>query len=171
MPDQTTQVHILGFSFSIPTPYVSGHVCTQAEAHALNRLLVRGTSKGLHKVLSGEMYEAERRDLPLTAETKQVIASAGEDYIAEFRAGFAEGHEEVRATKVEASRIARQLLEAQLNRQGRSLSSLSSGEQEMLLNDLVNSEKVRNEALRRVSVTREIAERAHDELLSAEGSS
>ena len=113
-------INILGFKFALSAPYVSGHVCTAAEAQALNKMLVRGTSKGLHKVLTGELDKVKKRSLPLDGETRALIARAGEEHISEFREGFAQGHDVVRATKVESARIARQLLEAQLNHEGRS---------------------------------------------------
>ncbi len=164
---------ILGFEFQLPANYAQGHICTPAEAEALNRLLVRGLAKGLHKVLS---TKHEGHELsgggPLSQDEIAEFQEAGLEYIAEFTLGFALGHDVARAIRLECDRLAKQTLEVQLNRAGKSLKDLPGEELRTLLNDLAKSEKVVNEANRRVSVTQEIALKAQAELQEAlEGTS
>lgn len=143
-------VQILGFKFLIPTPYHAGHVCTASEADMLNRMLVRGTSKGLFKQLSSASgADAQAR---------------GEEYIADYALGFAQGHDTQRSIRIEADRIARGILEARLYAKGQTSHDLEPHTLAEELSALASSEKVRAEAERRTKVTQEIAERAHDEL-------
>jgi hypothetical protein len=161
---------ILGHSFQLPAPYNAGHVCTQAEAEALNRLLVRGLAKGLHKIIDSRQA-ARAKDSHGTFGLDDLAddQEAGLEYINEFVLGFSLGHDVARAIRLECDRLAKQLLEVQLNRSGRTLKDLSADEQRTALADLARSEKVVNEANRRVSVTQEIAQRAQAELQEALG--
>jgi hypothetical protein len=162
--------HILGFSFDLPAPYTAGHVCTLAEAEALNRLLVRGLAKGLHKVLDTRNTAHELSGGgPLSADEVAASQEAGLEYISEFVLGFALGHDVARAIRLECDRPAKQLLEVQLNRQGKTLKDLPADELRSTLTDLARSEKVLTEANRRVSVTQEIAQKAQAELQEALG--
>ncbi len=166
----TTPVRILGFALDLPQPYSAGHCCSAAEAAALNRILVKGLSKGLHKVLSAGLrptgYENARG---LSEDQKSDIVARGEEYVADYCLGFAQGHETQRAIRVECERIARQMLETTLYRQGKKLGDLPDGERDEEIARLAASEKVREEAERRIRVTQEIANRAHDDLLEVLG--
>lgn len=166
----TTNVSILGTTLSIAHPYAPGHVCSAAEADALNRLLVKGISKGLFKVLTNArsglgLAHGETAD----ADQQSELITRAEAYVLEFAEGFAQGHERLRSIRLECDRIARQLLDTQLNREGRTARELSADEQHSRLSELAQSEKVRTEAERRVNVTQEIAQRAHGDLLSSMG--
>ena len=158
---------ILGFQFQLPTPYAVGHICTLAEADALNRLLVRGLAKGLHKVLDSGLTDYAPG--PLSDDERAELTERGLEYINEFVLGFALGHDVARAIRLECDRLAKQTLEVQLNRQGKSLKDLPSDQLRTTLADLARSEKIVNEANRRVSVTQEIAQRAEAELQEALG--
>ena len=160
--------HILGFSFHLPSPYSAGHTCTAAEAESLNRLLVRGLAKGLHRVLDTRHVAHEMSGGgPLSQDEIAASQEAGLEYIQEFVLGFALGHDVARAIRLECDRLAKQLLEVQLNRQGKILKDLTPDEQRSALTDLSRSEKVVTEANRRVSVTQEIAQKAQAELQEA----
>jgi hypothetical protein len=166
MPSAT----ILGFQFELPSPYATGHQCTLAEAEALNRLLVRGLAKGLHKVIDAR-HEAHERsgDGPFSQDEVAETQEAGLEYINEFVLGFALGHDVARAIRLECDRLAKQTLEVQLNRQGKTLKDLPADQQRTALIDLARSEKIVKEAERRVSVTQEIALKAQAELQEALG--
>ena len=162
-----TSIRILGFDFTLASPYAAGHTCSHNEAQTLNRALVKGISKGMFKVLT-----AARGALGLTAsyptldvDQRAAMYEAGLAYIAEFTEGFALGHERTRAIRIECERIARQLLEAQCNAKGASARDLPETELVARLSELASSEKVRGEAERRVQVTLEIAQSAHADLL------
>ena len=159
---------ILGFQFQLPAPYAVGHSCTLAEAEALNRLLVRGLAKGLHKVIDSG-YDDCRVPRDPSADERAEITELGLEYIAEFVLGFALGHDVARAIRLECDRLARQTLEVQLNRQGKTLKDLPVDQQKVALADLARSEKVVSEANRRVAVTQEIALKAQAELTAALG--
>jgi len=162
---------ILGFEFQLPAPYATQHVCTAAEAEALNRLLVRGLAKGLHKVLDSKLVEAHERSGsgPLSVDEIAEAQEAGLEYIREFILGFALGHDVARAIRLECDRLARQALEVHLNRQGKGLSDLSPDVLRAELAQLAKSEKIVAEANRRVAVTQEIAQKAQAELQEALG--
>jgi hypothetical protein len=161
---------ILGQSFELPAPYNTGHVCTAAEADTLNRLLVRGLAKGLHKVIDATLDDCSVPRDP-TADERAGITEAGLEYIEEFTLGFALGHDVARAIRLECDRLAKQTLEVQLNRQGKTLKDLPADQQRTTLIDLARSEKIVKEAERRVSVTQEIALKAQAELQEALGGS
>jgi hypothetical protein len=158
----TTTIRILGQQFTIQHKYTAGHVCTQNEANVLNRALAKGISKGLHKVLAQTRSQHD----PQTGDGQAELQRAGEDYIAEFVVGFAQGHERLRAIRLEAERIAKQLVSIQLNAAGRT--EIAPGELATMLDELVASEKVRSEAERRVALTFEIAQDAYAELDSGD---
>lgn len=161
---------ILGFQFDLPSPYATGHQCTLAEAEALNRLLVRGLAKGLHKVLdSGLADHAHMEGGELSADQRSELTELGLEYINEFVLGFALGHDVAKAIRLECDRLAKQTLEVQLNRQGKTLKDLPADQQRSALTDLARSEKIVKEAERRVSVTQEIALKAQAELQEALG--
>jgi len=162
---------ILGFSFDLPAPYAAGHPCTLAEADTLNRLLVRGLAKGLHKVLDAGLWEPDRLGSADQAseDKKAELTEAGLEYIEEFTLGFSLGHDVARAIRLECVRLAKQTLEVQLNRAGKKLSDMPAGELRTLLSDLAKSERIVKEANRRVSVTQEIALKAQAELQEALG--
>lgn len=166
----TTPVKVLGFSYELPQPYAVGHCCTAAEASALNRILTRGLAKGLYKVLSSGLKPlGHDRAEGLSDAQRSGVESMGLEYIADFCLGFSAGHETTRSIRVEAERIARQMLETQLYKQGKSLKDLHEKEREAHIDQLAVSDRVRAEAERRVRVTQEIAERAHGELLESLG--
>ena len=153
----------MGFTFNLAHPYAAGHICSVAEAAALNRALVRGTSKGLFKALTAASSASAAR--PLSPDERSALQQKGEDYIAEFALGFAEGHDRLRAIRMESERIAKQLLATTLNARGEDASALEPAAFAAEVARLAQSEKVRTEAERRVNVTQEIAQRAHSELL------
>lgn len=166
----TSQVRILGFTFELPQPYSVGHVCSTAEAAALNKVLVKGISKGLYKVLAAALRPTGYTSAAgVAVEAAAKIWAAGNEYISDYSLGFSEGHEIQRAIRIEAERIGRQMLETQLYKQGKSLKDLSEADKTDQIAQYASSDKVRTEAERRVKVTQEIAEKAHGELLESLG--
>lgn len=166
----TTSVKILGFNYELPAPYSAGHTCSATEADALNKILAKGLSKGLHKVLAAGLKPTGFTAVShLSPDQASDIAAMGEEYIRDYCIGFSRGHDTTRAERTEANRIARQMLETALYKQGKKLTDLTAGEQEEQISVLANNEKVLAEASRRVKVTQEIAERAHGELLESLG--
>jgi len=160
------QIHILGFDFDLSAPYSAGHTCTHNEAQILNRALVKGISKGMFKVITSACSElGETNGAPLSQDQRSYVVERARAYIAEFVEGFAQGHERSRAIRIESERIAKQLLEAQQNARGATTRDLAPAELQARLDELVSSEKVRAAAERRVQVTLEIAQSAHQDLL------
>jgi hypothetical protein len=162
-------VKILSFDYDLPQPYSAAHSCSPAEAEALNQLLAKGMAKGLYKVLAAGIARTGVSDSKfLTDDQRSDIEDQGLEYINDFSLGFAQGHDFQRSLRVEAERIARGILESQLYKQGKSIKDLGDGEKTERISLLAGSESVRDEALRRVKVTQEIASRAHIELLGEE---
>lgn len=163
-------VNILGLSFQLPQPYSAGHTCSAAEADALNKVLVRGLSKGLYKVLKRALERlGYSSGSSLTSDEKPDVLAQGQEYIEDFAVSFSVGHDEARAVRTESLRIARALVETKLNATGQRTSDLNVQDYEAQVQKLAASERVQSEAQRRVKVTQEIANRAHDELLEALG--
>lgn len=152
------QVIILGFSFSFPAPYHEGHVCTVAEAETLNRVMLRGGSKGLHKAIV-----AERERGGIEADVLKV----GRDYISDYAITFSQGYERLRAIEVEAKRIAESAISERLYAQGKTPGDIGKAAYESLVIDLSTSEAVRNEASKRVDAVRKIAQDVHSDLSRA----
>lgn len=168
----TSPVKILGFSYELPQPYNVGHICSVAEAAALNRVLTKGISKGLYKVLAGALRATGFNSREgLGADAAAAIQEMGAEYVSDYCLGFSAGHDVQRSIRIEAERIARQMLETSLYRKGQSLKDLTEKDRISQIDQLASSEKVRAEAERRVQVTQEIAGRAHDELLESIGAS
>ncbi len=152
-------LQILGLSLSTPEPYTKGHVCTAAEAAALNAVLTRGLAKALHREI------AEARDAgqePASVETASLITS--------FLQGFAEGHERLAAIQSEARRIGRARAEAAVYRTGKRLEQLAKGEQEELIVREAGKSEVLAEATRRIDLMRSIGTASALEELAGEAS-
>jgi hypothetical protein len=157
-----TKLIILGLEVSTPEPYAAGHVCTLAEAAALNAALTRGLAKGIHRRLR-ERYDAEGRETPSEADRAEIAK-----FFPDFLRGFAEGHERLRVIEAESRRIARGHIEAQLYRHGRKLSELAKGEQEELIAREAATAAVLAEATRRIDTLRSIGSAALEDLLGEE---
>jgi hypothetical protein len=149
-----TKLIILGLEVSTPEPYAAGHVCTLAEAAALNAALTRGLAKGIHRRLR-ERYNEEAREAPSESDRNCIAA-----FIPEFLKGFSQGHERLRVIEAESRRIARGHVEAQLYRHGRKLSELAKGEQEDLIAREAATAVVLAEATRRIDTLRSIGSSA-----------
>lgn len=171
MPAQS--VKVLGFTFAVPANYAAGHVCTASEAEALNRLLVHGTAKALHKQLASALAAREANNAEeLDGPQRQACQLEGLDRIASFALGFAQGHSKLAAIEVEARRIAQQALETWLNAQGKSIEDIPVSERATKLAQLTASPMIRESATRRVEEAQGLAARANEELRAlAEGSS
>jgi len=162
-------ISILGISLDVETPYVGGHICTPAEAAALNRLLVRGTAKGLHKAIR-EACNARGYDNanePMPQGMREQVESVARDYAREYAQGFSEGHERLRAIEVEARRIGLASLASSLYQHGRKIEDIEVSEREAKVNELSLNSSIRREAERRVDDTARLANAAHEELLAA----
>jgi hypothetical protein len=158
-------VNILGFSTLLPQPYSAGHVVTQAEADALNRLLVRGLSKALHRVLLDALAPHGARVMGQVGDAvRDATAARAAVFISEYVEGFANGHDRLRAIDVEARRIAALAVETDLYRQGRALREVPAVELDAMVSALAASPRVREEAQRRVDDLAQIARSAHADL-------
>lgn len=151
------KLHLLGLSLSTPEPYAKGHVCSAAEAAALNAVLTRGLAKMLHRELA-EARDAGRE--PASVETAGLIE--------DFLRGFAEGHERLEAIKSEARRIGRAKAEAAVYRTGKRLEALAKGEQEELIAREAARSEVLAEATRRIDLMRSIGTASALEELAGE---
>ena len=163
-------VNILGFSVAISEPYSVGHVCTEHEALALNRIMVRGIAKGLHGVISRACAQLgySSGDMMTEADRDSVMEMANE-FVTTFSLGFARGHETLRAIDVEARRIALSALETALYKRGQRMADISEEERNEKIAELLWLPSIRREAEKRVEDNQRLASAAHAELLAALG--
>lgn len=134
---------IQGIAVTFPAPYAEGHVCTAAEAAALNQLLKENISNNLRK------WVAE------TNPTPEFLQSAVDERAAEYEFGVRSGgggRAPADPVRTEALKLARQLVVSRLKQAGRKATREQVAE-------LVERVFAANEAALRARAEKELAAR------------
>lgn len=159
----THSVTIQGYAFSVPVKYTEGHVCSAAEAKALNQLLAENIGNNWRAKIkeAGELTEAQHADFA------SKVFSAAEAY--DFAIRTASPRQVRDPVEKEALRLAKADMEAQLSQQGSSIRVLTANLASKLLASgtltVAEDEKAEDAAKREAKsrVDAKIAELATDE--------
>lgn len=147
MSETKTKV-IDGEKFEISQPYAEGHVCTAAEAKALNQVRSENIGNNLRNAVKEAKEAAANGDNSKLDGLAQLVADYDAQYV--FTMGNAGASRKLDPVEREAQKIARELLKESLAAQGRKLTVAPEGESEEEWKDRVNAkveEIAQNEAV------------------------
>ena len=105
---------IQGEKFEISEPYAEGHVCTAAEAKALNQVRAENIGNNLRKKVT-QAKEAGTFD---QEEMQKLVTQYDSEYVFEARVSTGGTRRVLDPVEREARRIARDIVKAHLERQG-----------------------------------------------------
>lgn len=124
MPESKPKV-INGISFQISQPYEAGHTLTDLEARVLNQTRSENVGNNVRAKIK-EMLEPEDGSAPKSeAEIQAYVAEVDAAYV--FRTVSEGGRATVDPYEREATKIARELIKAQLAEKGRKLNTVPDG--------------------------------------------
>lgn len=101
----------VGFTVNVPTPYATGHVCSEGEAAVLNQVLAENISNNLRAKLVGGKTEGEGDSATTRAYTPEEAQALVDEYVANYEPGVRRGGGEPRIVdpvEREAMAIARE---------------------------------------------------------------
>ena len=154
----TKAITIQGLKAEVLAPYAEGHTVTEAEAAALNQVRSENIRNNTARLVKAAITEAGVEDAEglsedVVAELYKAIADYDESY--EFNmASVGAGRTPTDPVEVEAKKMARQLINAQLKAQGKKVSDVDKD--------------AYNNALATVAAKPEIRERAEKALKERE---
>lgn len=148
MPEMKTKL-IAGQAFEITAPYAEGHVCTAAEAKALNQTRAENIGNNLRDSVKEALAKAETDANALTE-----LAALVQKYDAEYTFALGGGGVSKRTldpVEREARSIANDIIKADLAKKGRKVSQvpegLSKDEWEAKLDDVRETLMARDDVL------------------------
>lgn len=137
MPESKPKV-INGISFPISQPYEAGHVLTELEAKVLNQTRSENVGNNVRAKIK-EMLEPEDGSAPTPeSEIQAYVAEVDAGYV--FRSVSEGTGRTVDPYEREATKIARELIKAQLADKGRKLTTVPDGLTEDEWKDKLNAE-------------------------------
>lgn len=131
----TKQITIQKQVFTVSAPYAEGHTITEAEAAALNQTraenIRNNMAKRVKEANDAVGQDAEGNQLPLDKKTFEALQAEVAEYDANYEftmASVGGGRAPTDPVDVEARRIAKASITAQLRAQGRTLKSITHTE-------------------------------------------
>lgn len=162
---ETKSKIIHGTAFDISQPYAEGHVCTPAEARALNQVRSENIGNNVREKLK------ELLDAGNTAEATALVAARDAEYV--FNMSSGSGSVKRDPVETEARKIARELIKDNLSQNGRKLTVAPEGETDESWKEKIENEVDRISALDDVlkMAKKNVAEKQKrsEQLLSAAG--
>jgi len=116
----TTQkeITIAGFAFPVSIPFAEGHVCTEAEAKALNQTRCENVRNNMAKFVKEAKNEEDEIDEATLAELTAKVTAYDNEYVFTL-ANVGTGRTAMDPVEKEANKIARELIVAALKSAGR----------------------------------------------------
>jgi hypothetical protein len=125
-------ITIQGVEFEVSQPYAEGHACSEAEAKALNQTRAENIRNNMAKQVKAAKEEAgadeEGNQKPLSKAQLKTLAEIVATYDAEYEftlASVGGGRASRDPIEIEANKIARSSIAAQLKKDGRTLKSVT----------------------------------------------
>lgn len=143
-------ITVQGLSAEVSAPYVTGHTVTEAEAAALNQVRAENIRNNTAKFVKAAIKEADvegAENLP-----EDVVMKLLEDitkYDAEYEFNMASvggGRASSDPVEVEAKKIARQMINAQLKADGRTVKSVDKDKYDAAVAQVAAQEGIRERA-------------------------
>lgn len=160
---QTKEITIQGLAFEVATPYVAGHVVTEAEAKALNQVRLENIRNNMASTIKEAKGDAESISQEVYDQLKAAVAEYDGKY--EFTlASVGGGKRSSDPVETEARRLAKSAISAKLSADGRTLKSVDPDKLAAAIAKLAESEEIVKEAKRIVKARTASAASAMAEL-------
>lgn len=127
MADAKTKT-IAGLEFTISQPYDEGHVCTAAEAKALNQTRSENIGNNMRKAVEAALEAQDKGDKSLINAIHAEVAKYDSEYA--FTLANVGASRRLDPVEREARSIAREALKAHLSKTGRKIGVVPDGETE-----------------------------------------
>lgn len=158
----TKTITIQGLTADVLAPYAEGHKVTEAEAAALNQVRAENIRNNTARLVKGAIAENEVEDaegLPeeVVEDLLGKIAEYDESY--EFNmASVGAGRTPTDPVEVEAKKIARQLINAQIKAKGGKVSDIDKDKYNAALATVAAREDIREQAKAAIEARNTLAE-------------
>lgn len=148
-PATTREVQIGGAFVTVSTPYAEGHVCTEAEAKALNQTRTENISNALRKKVQ-ELGEKQENDEGKTVyvysdeamkQVAEMVAAYDAEYVFTVTSAGG-GRRAVDPLEKECISIARQAITAELKKKGIKIKDLPEGKMDEFIDQYKDNEKI-----------------------------
>lgn len=152
-------ITIQGVEFEVAQPYAEGHTITEAEAKALNQVRAENIRNNTAKLVKDARGEAEEVPADALEELRRQIAEYDAAY--EFTlASVGGGRKSSDPVEVEAQRMARAAITAQLKQAGRKVKDVDADKLAAAVAKLAESEAILKAAKAAVKQRNAVAENA-----------
>jgi hypothetical protein len=158
------EVQIGGVLVTVSQPYVEGHVCTPAEAKALNQTRTENISNALRKKIQDLGTAAENEEGKTFYQfTDEALAQAAQmvaEYDAEYvftLASVGGGRRAIDPLEKECIAIARQAISAELKKKGVKLKDLPEGKMDEFIEQYKDNDKIVALAKKRIKERESLA--------------
>jgi len=157
------EVQIANVLVEVSTPYAEGHVCTEAEAKALNQTRVENISNALRKKIQelGTAAESAEGKTVYTyaedalAKVAELVAAYDAEYV--FSMTSVGTSRTVDPLEKECIAVARQAITAELKRQGVKIKDLPEGKMDAFIEQYKDNEKIVKLAKKRLKEREELS--------------
>lgn len=160
---QTKTITIQGLEFEVNTPYVAGHVVTEAEAKALNQVRL----ENIRNNMASAVKEAKGEGDSITEDAYGALKTKVAEYDASYvftLASVGGGKRSTDPVEAEAKKLAKAAIAAKLAADGRTLKSVDPDKLAAAIAKLAESADIVKEAKRIVKARTESAQGALAEL-------
>jgi len=154
---QTREATIAGLTFTISTPYAEGHVCTPAEAKALNQTRTENISNATRKKIDALADAEGAFSEAATAEAVALVAEYDANYVFTL-ASVGGGRAPADPVEREALSIARGLVTAQLKGSGRKVKDVDADKLAAKIAEVAEMEQVIAQAKKNVNARTKMAD-------------
>ena len=157
------EITIQGLTFSVATPYVAGHVVSEAEAKALNQVRLENIRNNMASTVRDAKGDTEEVAPEIYEALKAAVAEYDSKY--EFTmASVGGGKRSSDPVETEARRLAKSAIAAKLSADGRTLKSIDPEKLAAAIAKLADDPNIVKEAKRIVKNRAESAASAMAEL-------
>ena len=156
----TKLVTIAGREFTLPQPYVPGHVLTEGEAKALNQVLAENIRNNMATKVKAAVEGTAKEGEPTIDSIDAFVSAYAASY--EFNATTAGERRVTDPLEVEAISIAREILKGALKANGISYLKVPEEKRNAMVAEIAQKDSVVKEAKKRLDAKRKAAEAALD---------
>lgn len=160
---QTRTITIQGLDFEASTPYAEGHVCTEAEAKALNQTRLENLRNNFASKIKAAKGEADEVPADALESLRAEFAEYDAGYIFTL-ASVGGGKRETDPVQAEAKKMARALITAQLREKGRKVKDVDKEALDNAIATLADREDIQKAAKKAVADRQKAAQADLSEL-------
>lgn len=147
---QTRTITIQGLDFEATTPYAEGHVCTEAEAKALNQTRLENLRNNFASKIKAAKGEGDEVPADAIAALRAEFAEYDASYVFTL-ASVGGGKRETDPVQAEAKKMARALITASLRDKGRKIKDVDKDTLDNAIATLAEREDIQKAAKKAVA--------------------